>query len=369
MNSSLFTLHSSLCKILAATLSLCAAGAAAQSEIAPYVPGVTTEGAVYFLPKTALRFTVQVEKTTYTPGQFCMYAARYLRLNDVEQEPSASYRVTKVAITPFGMADNRRAYAVKYNQKSVAANVSLADDGRLLGINAAGKDVDTTPVPFMASPKPKREDPRKYLNSDILSAGSTAKMAELTAQDIYEIRDSKSQLNRGEADFMPKDGDQLRIMLANLDRQEAAMTGLFTGTVDKDTTEHTFTVCPDGEINRQVLFRLSQKLGFVDKDDLSGTPYYLTVEDLHSLPTVPDDAAQAKKKKSPESGVYVNVPGKAKAVVTGGGKTVAQEEFSAGQFGRVELLSAELFNKRNTTHLTVSPITGGVDRLDAELPK
>ncbi len=356
-------------KLLAPALLLWATAAVAQSEISSYVPGVTSEGAVYFLPKTALRFTVQVEKTTYTPGQFSTYAARYLRINGVEQNASETFRVTKVDITTFGVADTKRAYAVKYNTKSVAANVTLADDGRLLAINAVNKDVDNAPTKFVAAPKAKLEDPRKYLNSDILSAGSTAKMAELTAQDIYEIRDSKNQLNRGEADFMPKDGEQLRIMLTNLDKQEQAMTRLFTGTVEKDTTEHTFVVCPEGEINKQVLFRLSQKLGFVDKDDLSGAPYYLSVEDLHSLPATPEDAVAPKKKKESESGVYVNVAGKARATVTDGSKTVADEEFNAGQFGKVELLSGELFNKRSTTHLTVSPVTGAVIKLDAELPK
>ena len=29
-----------------------------------------TDGSSYFLPKTALRFTLLLEKTTYTPGEF-----------------------------------------------------------------------------------------------------------------------------------------------------------------------------------------------------------------------------------------------------------------------------------------------------------
>ena len=55
----------------------------AQTQLAEYKPGVTTEGAVYFLPKTAIRFTFLVEKTTYTPGDFAAYAQRYMRLKDV----------------------------------------------------------------------------------------------------------------------------------------------------------------------------------------------------------------------------------------------------------------------------------------------
>ena len=33
---------------------------------------------------------------------------------------------------------------------------------------------------------------------------------------------------------MPKDGEQLKIMLANLEEQEAAMTEMFSGTLNKD---------------------------------------------------------------------------------------------------------------------------------------
>lgn len=349
---------------MAATL-----GASAQSEISQYIPGVTSEGAVYFLPKTALRVTVRVEKTTYTPGEFAKYAERYLHLKGVGQEKLTTYKLLSADISSFGEANTKKGYAVKYNAKSVAANVKLAADGRLLSINADGKDERNEPEKFVAARKPAKTDPRKYLSEEILSAGSTAKMAELTAQDIYEIRDSKNQLNRGEADYMPKDGAQLRIMLDNLDTQDRQMTSLFTGSEERDTIQESFTLCADGELSRQVVFRLSQKLGIVDGDDLSGAPFYLTVSDLKALPEEQEDPNAKKKKKVPETGIYVCVPGKAKVTLSQGTKTVAEEVMPYAQFGRVELLSAELFNKRSTTHLTVNPITGAVDKLDAEMPK
>ena len=37
----------------------------AQTSTSSYQPGVTPEGMVYFLPKTAVRIVVQVEKTSY----------------------------------------------------------------------------------------------------------------------------------------------------------------------------------------------------------------------------------------------------------------------------------------------------------------
>ena len=56
-------------------------------------------------------------------------------------------------------------------------------------------------------------NPRRYLTEEILAAGSTAKMAELTAREIYDLRENRSLLIKGQADFMPQDGQQLKLML------------------------------------------------------------------------------------------------------------------------------------------------------------
>ena len=192
----LFTIHYSLFT------------ANAQTSTSSYQPGVTSEGMVYFLPKTAVRIVVQVEKTTYTPGEFCKYADRYLRLRDVGSEPSVSYRITDLRIEPVAMADTTKGFSVKFDPKSVAANIALSDDGILLAINATPKPADAAPA-FRPAPKPMMLNPRQLMSEEILAAGSTAKMAELTAQDIYEIRESRNLLIRGQADNMPKDGEQL----------------------------------------------------------------------------------------------------------------------------------------------------------------
>ena len=56
--------------ILAAIWAAGIMGSVAQTQTEQYLPGITTEGAIYSLPKTAVRIAVQVEKTTYTPGDF-----------------------------------------------------------------------------------------------------------------------------------------------------------------------------------------------------------------------------------------------------------------------------------------------------------
>ena len=105
----------------------------------------------------------------------------------------------------------------------------------------------------------------------------------------------------------PKDGAQLRLMLENLETQDKALTQLFTGIITKDTTEHIFTIIPEKDFSKQILFRLSQKLGIVDSDDLAGAPYYIDIKDLNILPAKEPVPANKKVEKN---GVFVNVPGK-----------------------------------------------------------
>ena len=337
----------------------------AQTQLSKYVPGITTDGAIYYLPKTSMHFIVQVERTTYTPGEYAAYAERYLALHNVKAEKTVTHRVTNIMMQPVGLADTAKCFVVKFNPKSAASNLELADDGVLLAINSQGIRQEH-PRRFVPAPKARPVNARQFLNEEILSAGSMAKRAELIAQEIYTIRDSKNQLTRGEADYMPNDGAQLRIMLDKLEQQDAALTQLFAGTTVCDTTEYIIVTCPMTGVKDMVLFRLSQHLGLVEADDLSGEPYYLTLEDLH---TVPAPADSKKKRKLVEEGIYVNIPGRVKATVTHEGRVLYTEEFTAGQFGNVELLSGELFNKRYTTHLRLNPVNGGVELLEAEQPR
>ena len=337
----------------------------AQTQTGIYMPGVSQEGAIYFLPKTAIRITVLTEKTVYTPGDFAPYAERYLRLKGVNAEPSTTNRILSITQTAVGIRDTTKAYNVKFNNKTSAINVALAEDGVLLALNAKPTPQDI-PAPFKPAPKPAVVNPRQFLNEEILAAGSTAKMAQLTAQEIYDIRDSRSQLIKGQADFMPKDGEQMKMMLNQMDRQDQALTSLFAGTTVRDTTEHVFIIVPDGNLNR-TLFRFSKRFGLVDADDLSGAPYIINVKNQTQLPAT--DAEQAAKKKKAENGFYYNVPGKMQVAIFNGNELVSEEDFPAAQFGNVELLSGDLFNKHFGTRLWLNPVTGGIDKLEAEQPK
>ena len=339
----------------------------AQTVISNYKPGVTSEGAVYYLPKTAIRITLQVEKTTYTPGEFCKYSEKYLRIKDVSSTPSTKYRLISVRQEPFAVADTSKCYAVKYDAKTSACNVRLSDDGILLAINQDIKQQIPIKVVNELKTKPVAKSPKSYLSEEILSAGSTSKMAELTAQEIYEIRESRSMLAKGQADFMPKDGEQLRLMLQELATQDEALSSMFTGVTVSDTTTHTITYAVNNPVKRDVLFRFSSDFGLVDSDDLSGTPYYIYIENLKTV-AEPVTVDPKKAAKPQQSGIYVNIPGKMRSTIFDAKTQIVANEFPAPQFGNVELLSGALFNKRYTSRLLLNPLTGAVEKLEAEQP-
>jgi hypothetical protein len=356
--------------------------AIAQTEISSYQPGVTPEGATFCLPKTAVNITIQYVKTTYTPGDFCKYADRYLNIKNVETESRQRYSVNSIALSTKGVPDKSKYYSLVFNPKTSASNVRLSPEGILLAINTEPSKT-VAPTPFVSAPKRPALNPQKYMTEEIMAAGSMAKMAELTAQEILDIRDSRNQLNRGEADYMPKDGEQLRIMIDNLNTQETALLQLFNGQTENDTLEKTITIVPDGVTPKKILFRFSRALGLVDDDDLSGVPYYISIEDLKTVDTVASikeeitvDKNSSKmniddlfKKKKAENGVYVNVPGKISLKIYTSDKVWANQEFFAAQYGNTELLSEKLFNKKYTTSLTLDPATGALLKLNAEQPK
>ena len=232
-----------------------------------------------------------------------------------------------------------------------------------MAVNDQGKK-HSGPLRFKPSRQQPALNPDNFMTADMLAAGSNSKLAELVAQEIFDIRDARNQINRGENDQMPKDGEQLKLMLQGLDQQETALTQLFTGVTTIDTTETELTFIPQKGQKRTLLFRLSKWLGLVDSDDLSGEPYYMNVEQLNdvAMPNVP----QTDKKKE-EPALIVAIPAKIRLTITDAlSKPIDSEEMYAAQFGDVYGLSQELFSKKQVSHLRINPITGVVEHFEME---
>lgn len=345
-------------------LSVCAVAvpAAAQTEVTPYVPGATVEGVTYYLPRTALRLVVTAEKEVYTPGEYARYADKFLRLGSVGQEAYTRWTIKSVSLDTYGVPDATKVYNIPLKKRTVAPLVGLTQDGILLSINAEAEETALPAVPQGKEAAPHR-NPRDFMNQEILSAGSSAKMAELIAEEIYDLRDSRTALIKGEADNTPKDGAQLKLMLDQLNEQETTFLQLFRGITDVSTEVFVIDVTPTELTDRMVLFRFSQKLGVVENDDLAGEPVYLSLKSKNVIPPVVEDEKTAKKKAKMEEGVYYNVPERVAIEVADVRRSYCKAECAMAQFGRVEVLSNVLFDKKTTTQVTFQQTTGAIKQL------
>lgn len=346
-------------KLIILTGLVLSTSAYAQTEVTAGVTRGKDYGVVYMLPKTEIDVVVKANKVTYTPGEFSKYADRYLRLPNVSADPKEYWELVSVKAVSTGVPDSEQTYFVKMKDKTVAPLMELTEDGIVKSINmplTARKAAVTKPATAIQN----SINPRDFLTEEILMANSTAKMAELVAKEIYNIRESKNALVRGQADNMPKDGEQLKIMLHNLDEQENAMTQMFSGTLNKEEKIFTIRINPTKEINKEVAFRFSKKLGVVANDDLAGEPVYISIKDLKT-PNVPQE--DGKKKID---GVAYNVPGKAQVTLLQGKTTLFNEELPVTQFGTTEYLAPTLFNKKSTIKILFNPNTGGLVKVDKE---
>lgn len=343
--------------VFALSLLACTAPIAAQ-DISPYLPG-EDEGIVYFLPKTMLEVNVIATRITYHPGELCQYANQYLRMNNVSPEPETYWEIKQIEVRSAGVPDSTKAYLVKLKDKSSMSNVELTEEGLIEAINTSAPE--KMPMEYVLEKPQKHENPRRYMTEDILLAGSSAKMADLTAKEIYNIRESKNLILRGQADAMPKDGASLQLVIDNLDTQEKALTQLFTGTTDREDKVFTAHIVPQDGLTDKVALRFSRSLGVLPAEDLAGDPIYINLKSTVPLPTVIEDN---KKKKKLEGAIY-NIPGKGKVTVSYQGKTCFEAELPITQFGTTEVLVNDLFKKVNT-RVIFNPETGSILKIDKD---
>lgn len=345
--------------IIAASI-LTSLSSAAQ-DFSKYTPGTMGEGVVYYLPKTEIELEVVATKVTYTPGELCQYANRYLRMTNISAQPETYWEIKSIKAKAIGIPDPDNAYVVKLKDKSAASQVELTNDGIIKAINTTSP-IEKTPATPITNTAKKRIDPRSFMTEEILSTASTAKMAELVAKEIYNIRESKNSLTRGQADYMPKDGAALKLMLDNLDEQEQAMMQMFAGITNREDKTLTIRVTPTEDIKDKVAFRFSKKLGVVSDENLAGEPIYLSVTNQETLPP----ADQKAKDKRKVDGVIYNIPGKALVTVASPTKRYFKGELLITQFGTTEVLVDNLFNKKINTRVLFDPNNGKIVKIDKD---
>lgn len=353
------------CKLF---LAFVASVTIAHSAIAQVAQEVTVGdnmnfGITYSLPKTAVRANIEALCTKSIAGPYAAYAEKFLGLGDVMIEDKTQWTVQSISLENYAVPDPSRSFHIDFNQKGGLPTFYFTEDRCLWGINKAPNPVEAAApvVDKVIEGKPimKASD---VLTGEILKAGSKVKQAELVAQEILSIRESRSLLVKGEADNMPGDGASLQLMLDNLKAQEDALLSLFVGTTTTSTHRKSVEFVPSDSAEREILFRFSEFLGFVDNDDLAGAPYYVSVQitEDNRMP-----ALDPKSSKKADKGIAFCVPGKAHLTLYTATETLATGDMNMGQFGHVEHLPVTMFtDKKKPAAALFTPTTGAIKFFD-----
>jgi len=301
---------------------------------------------IYSLPKTEFCIEIETEKTVQKPGVFYRYSERYLATNKVTTEEKTLYRLKSIKVKTRSIPDFSRTFSFLPSNSLQTSRISVDEQGILCGVNISPESEKTVnqavEIPEKTSSKP---DALLPLGEEYMMAGSEAKLAEGVAKQIYRIRESRLGLLTADTEKLPADGDSFKTMLDGLTKMERELTELFTGKTTTETHTQTIFVTPTAAAKDQVLFRLSGLKGIVAADDLSGVPYYLSIE-----PTVLTVTPADPKAKPEKAALYTVLPALTQLTINDGINTLFSRSFFVPQFGKIVPLPESLFKQ---AHLKV----------------
>lgn len=286
----------------------------------------------YYLPKAEVAIEITYEEQTLTQGPFYQYADHFLGAKDIVTESGTRYSIEKVSIKTRSVANTATAY--HFDLTKAAQHFVLSKDGVLKGLNIEAEEAKEAPKDKTKTDKPSSEvaDVMPLMEEQIM-AGSLAKLAEGTAKQIFRIREARMNLLSGEVEAAPADGKSMELVLKEMRKQEKALTALFVGKKESRLRKAVIYVKADELVENKLAFRFSALQGVVDADDMSGEPYYFSLQEVN-IPTAP-----AADPKAPTSGLFYTVPATLHATVTDGLHTLADKNVAIPQLGYVTRLS------------------------------
>jgi hypothetical protein len=340
----------------------------AQTKVTKKIAAKSNDfGITYSLPKTSLFIHVEVIKTVTKAGPYYLYAEKYLGVKNPVDEDKTYYQLGRLTLTNKGVPDADNTYIIHFKAGTTAPYAYLTEEGLLCSVNADYEPPKGEKLPSVQNLSPASSDngaePPVFFE-ELLMAGSVARQAEVAAKQIYRIRESRLNILTGEADNLPPDGEAMKVVIQELDRQEKALTALFTGSSSKEVSYYDVSLIPYEDLEREVLFRFSELLGIVDADDLSGAPVYLNLKAVERPVAPVADPKEAEKKEKMMKGIIYNVPGKATVEILINRKSLYKGEILVAQFGYRENLAPAMFeDRKKPVKVYFYPETGAIKQI------
>ena len=319
---------------------------------------------VYYSPKTTVTvdFTYVVEKQE--PGIYSQYAEAMIGVTDAVKENKTTYRLDKVFIGTKTSTDYTRPHKVVADA-SMPMLFRISEKGLLTGYNLppyekqvynsnnnVNPDSKCGGKGFKPGLKGSKVTP---LPEEVLKAASPLAQANAVAKQIFHLRETRMYLINGEVEHAPADGEAMRLVLEELDRQEQALTELFIGKKSKKIEHKFVTFLPEEQ--RQIWY-FSEENGFTDAENIDANTI---VASIAMQPQQYAPASTDKKKKTVEPSQFVyNLPGNGEVKVLYKGKELAKRTIPVAQIGVDVPLPKEIFKGANLPVIVVNERTGNI---------
>ena len=327
---------------------------------------VVTEGEsalVYYSPKTTVNveFTYTVE--TEEKGMFADFALPMLGISDAVQENRSRYTIQDVRIGTSTSTDYSRPHKIKA-EKDFPMLLNISDKGLLKGYNLPKEEMnpqDAKPLKFGCDEHKCTHKCRQpsALPEDVLNAATPLAQAHEAAKQIFRLRETRSYLLNGEVEHAPADGKAMELVLAELDKQEQALTELFIGRKTRKEEHKRVSLEPE---KKTMLLFFSAENGFTDSENIDADTISIDIKlQPQRLVKLSDKELKAlKKSKLVPSQIVYNLPGNGDVKVSLKGEILAQKTIPVAQIGIDVPLGKELFTGEQLPVIVISEKTGNI---------
>ncbi len=326
-------------------------------------------GFIYNLPKTQLNIEFTVVKTKYYKGPFSNYSKEYLGFDNVIANNEIKYEIAKININPHLINDTSQTYFVSGKYKNFKTYNFFNNTLVLKSINKEEetyknikyqhdinkqitenkhyipfKDITTRPLVIE-----KNDTIWKNILVDsvykrvpkinkAIAPSTTKDQAFNASKFIFKIRKRRLRVIAGMDEKYPK-GDALKTIIKKLDQLEEAYIELFTGKTISDTITYTVNIVPNKENKiSELVVNFDTKHGF-SKNAIGKILINISKENENII------LRKIANKEQKNKFTY-RIPENAKLSISFDNKEVFKTTIPISQYGYVNYLNKNMFNKK-----------------------
>ncbi|MCF8380459.1 MAG: DUF4831 family protein [Bacteroidales bacterium] len=315
---------------------------------------------VYSLPETVLRIDIEIEKETYIPGPYKLYAKRFLGLDNVIQDFSFQYKINSVDLKSFSEADPELFFSVNVIKGSMQWDkyLSLTKHGFIfqpgqsdfLPIVSEKGIMDNSSTSFHElSMKTNLTEVKDTLYKTIVSDTMLIRLPVVTtsqqvrtleqkameaAKNLFLIRENRFYtITNIDGDY--PDGKAMEIMVSEMDKMEKAYFELFAGRVVRQKFTRSFIYTPDPSNENQTyrLCSFSATKGLSDKKE--GYDINLELIPMNNVPLISDSILSLEPSEMTVNKLVYRIPDMAKVRINLMDEVLYENRIGIYQFGSI----------------------------------